>query len=65
MLEKHYSKFKVEDRAADFSGLAVKRRRKAAKEKTELEEARAMIKNLQKTINGLTKTIERMNIGKV
>ncbi len=65
MLEKHYSKFKVEDRAADFSGLAVKRRRKAAKQKTELEEARAMIKNLQKTIEGLTKTIERMNVSKV
>jgi integrase len=58
MLERHYSKFKVEDRAADFSGLNEKRKKKAAQEKTELQKANAMIKSLEKTIRELTKTIQ-------
>lgn len=65
MLERHYSKFKVEDRAADFSGLSEKRKKKAAKEKTELQKAHAMIKSLEKTIRELTKTITALTKEKV
>lgn len=65
MLERHYSKFKVEDRAADFSGLSEKRKKKAAKEKTELQKANAMIKSLEKTIRELTKTIRAVTKDKV
>ena len=65
MLERHYSKFKVEDRAADFSGLSEKRKKKAAKEKTELQKANAMIKSLEKTIRELTKTIQAVTKDKV
>jgi len=50
MLERHYSKFKVEDRAADFSGLSEKRKIKASKEKSQLQEAKEMIKTLEQTI---------------
>ncbi len=60
MLERHYSKFKVEDRAADFSGLNEKRKIKAANEKTELQKANAMIKSLEKTIRELTRTIQAL-----
>ncbi len=60
MLERHYSKFKVEDRAADFSGLSEKRKIKAANEKTELQKAYAMIKSLEKTIRELTRTIQAL-----
>ncbi|MBU6211782.1 MAG: site-specific integrase [Gammaproteobacteria bacterium] len=65
MLERHYSKFKVEDRAADFSGLNEKRKKNAAKEKTELQKANAMIKSLEKTIRELTKTIQALTKEKV
>jgi len=65
MLERHYSKFKVEDRAADFSGLSEKRKIKAAKEKTDLQRANAMIKSLEKTIRELTKTIQALTKEKV
>ena len=65
MLERHYSKFKVEDRAAEFTGLAVKRRRQAASEKTELQQAKEMISKLQETIDGLNKTIQALTKEKV
>jgi integrase len=65
MLERHYSKFKVEDRAADFSGLSEKRKKTAAKEKTDLQKANAMIKSLEKTIRELTKTIQALTKEKV
>ena len=57
MLERHYSKFKVEDRAADFSGLSEKRKKDAAKEKSELEKANEKIKILEQMIFELNKTI--------
>ena len=60
MLERHYSKFKVEDRAADFSGFAHKRRKAMAREKTELEEAKKMIATLEETIKTLNKTIAKL-----
>lgn len=59
MLERHYSKFKVEDRAADFSGLTVKRRKLEATQRSELQEARSMIESLQETIKALTATIDK------
>ena len=65
MLERHYSKFKVEDRAAEFSGLSEKRKQSAAKEKTELQKANAMIKSLEKTIRDFTKTIQALTKEKI
>jgi len=65
MLERHYSKFKVEDRAADFSGLSEKRKIKASKEKSQLQEAKEMIKTLEQTIIRLTNTIEALTKEKV
>jgi hypothetical protein len=60
MLERHYSKFKVEDRAAEFSGLDEKRRKQLAKEKSELEEAKKTIKTLNETIQALNQTIAKL-----
>jgi archaellum component FlaC len=60
MLERHYSKFKVEDRAAEFSGLEEKRRKQLAKEKSELEKARKTIDTLQKTVETLNQTIKAL-----
>lgn len=60
MLERHYSKFKVEDRAADFSGWSDKRRKEEATEKTELQQAKELIASLEQTINELTKTIQAL-----
>jgi integrase len=57
MLERHYSKFKVEDRAADFSGLSEKRKKDAAKERSDLEKANEKIEILERTISDLNKTI--------
>jgi integrase len=65
MLERHYSKFKVEDRAADFSGLSEKRKIRASKEKSQLEEAKEVIKTLEQTIIRLTNTIEALTKEKV
>jgi flagellar motility protein MotE (MotC chaperone) len=60
MLERHYSKFKVEDRAAEFSGLEEKRRKQLAKEKSELEKAKKTIDTLEKTIRTLNQTIKAL-----
>ena len=60
MLERHYSKFKVEDRAAEFSGLEERRRKKRAKEKSELDEAKKTINTLNETIQTLNKTIAKL-----
>jgi archaellum component FlaC len=60
MLERHYSKFKVEDRAAEFSGLDEKRRKQLATEKSELEKAKKTIDTLEKTIRTLNQTIKAL-----
>jgi septal ring factor EnvC (AmiA/AmiB activator) len=60
MLERHYSKFKVEDRAADFSGLAHKRKKARAREQSELEEAKKTIETLNETIQALNQTIANL-----
>ncbi len=60
MLERHYSKFKVEDRAAEFSGLEERRRKKLAKEKSELDDAKKTIKALNDTVETLNKTIAKL-----
>jgi integrase len=65
MLERHYSKFKAEDRPADFSGLSEKRKIRAAQEKSELQKANAVIRTLEKTIRELTKTIQALSKEKV
>jgi integrase len=62
MLERHYSKFKVEDRAAEFSGLDEKRRKQLATEKSELEEAKKTINTLNETIQALNQTIAKLLI---
>jgi hypothetical protein len=60
MLERHYSKFKVEDRAADFSGLAHKRKKAMAREQGELVEAKKTINTLNETIQALNQTIAKI-----
>jgi integrase len=52
MLERHYSKFKVEDRAAAFSGHNLARRRQKAQELSEVERLRAELAKL-KAIHGM------------
>ena len=61
MLERHYSKFRVEDRAAAFSGLDAARKRLAIDEKSELEKTLAMNETLQDTIDTLRETIASLN----
>jgi hypothetical protein len=54
MLERHYSKFKVEDRAGAFSGRAKQREREQDhQERTEKE-------RMQATINRLTQMVEAL-----
>jgi integrase len=60
MLERHYSKFKVEDRAADFSGLAHKRKKAMAREQGELVDAKKTINTLNETIQALNRTIAKI-----
>jgi len=59
MLERHYSKFKPEDRAAELSGLEKKRKKLRAKERSELEEMKEMNAKLLQTIEALTSRLEQ------
>ncbi len=60
MLERHYSKFKVEVRAAEFRGLNEKRRKRLAQEKSELKEAKKTINTLAKTIRTINQAIKAL-----
>lgn len=61
MLHDHYSNWRPEDNAKQFSGFAIRQRRQAASEINEIEKREKTIEQLNETISRLTRTIDKLS----